>query len=77
MQITFNPGRSEVSVMEFETKKSWEDYLNSCKAPDQPVPFNRKPEVFPCIMLYDGNLLPIEGEHTTFYNIFVYSYTNR
>lgn len=76
MQITFNPGKSDILTMEFDTKVSWDNYMSTCREPGQLRPFNSLPESFPCLMLYDGNLLPIDGEHRTFYNLFVYSYSN-
>lgn len=76
MLITFNPGKNEILTTEFNNKNEWEHFMKSCQQPGQPVPFNTKPENFPCIMIYDGNLLPLDAEHNKYYNFFIYQYAN-
>lgn len=75
MLVSFNPGKNDLLTMEFDNKESWFNFLESCKEPGQLVPYN-KPESFPCLMVYDNNILPIEGEHNKYYNFFIYYYAN-
>lgn len=76
MLVTFNPGKNELLTIEFDTRVSWDKYLDQCKERGQLVPYNTTPESFPCLMVYDNNILPIDGEHGKYYNFFIYHYAN-
>lgn len=76
MLISFNPGKNDLLTMEFETKNEYDRYIESCNEPGQLMPYNNKPDRFPCLMVYDNNILPIIGEKNFYYNFFIYHYAN-
>lgn len=74
MLVTFNPAKSDILYEEFENKDQWKSYVERYNSPGQPKPVNENPEKFPCLMLYDGNILPTPD--LRFSNFFIYYYAN-
>jgi len=75
MMITFNPGKNELFTMEFNRREDWNQYVESFNKVGELQPLNH-PDRFPCVMIYDNNILPIDAEHNKYYNFFLYYYAN-